>query len=63
MNYFKIIIYESFNFIFVYNKTLTKFIEKIINLSIIMKKYFVIKTFNFFNFNFFIYVTIINEKT
>ena len=62
MNRFEIIIYENFDFIFVYNETLTKFIEKIIDLSIIIKKYFVIKIFNFFNFNFFIYVTIINEK-
>ena len=32
-------------------------------MSIIIKRYFVIKTLNSFNFNFFIYVTIINEKT
>ena len=62
MNRFKIIIYESFDFIFVYNEILTKFIKKIIDSSIIIKKYFVIKTLNSFNFNFFIYVTIINEK-
>ena len=43
-------------------KFLLKLLKKINDFKITIKKYYVNKTFGFFNADFFIYVTIISEK-